>query len=241
VVNTFPNVTIAAGAEADLSYAGTVVGSEQINTRDAWTTPIELPFFDDDFVDGTDPTTSPGPCYIDSFYGTPGCPSTWPSNWEPQLGWTHYNLDSQQYAWPVRTAVTWANLNCGGTQSNPTACSISNPGTNSLHCAYQNGVYACAYPLLLACSNVTPATALYVPSDPDESPGVVWFANPNNLYYSLDYGWLMITSCTQPNGKGTAWSCINPPPAAADGSTGIVASITMEPISTCTPYPTSGT
>jgi hypothetical protein len=80
---TFPDVTIPNdGTTVDLSYAGKVQGicwGRSDDERSMWagSIPNIYAFFTANFVDGTAPTTSPGPCFINGF-SSPGCALPWP-------------------------------------------------------------------------------------------------------------------------------------------------------------------
>ena len=115
-VYTFPNVTIAPGASADLSYAGKVEGTIQLNDNDYWTSPNMIAFYQTAFEEGNG-VYAPSPCWINGYEGnSPACEGTWPVPWAvPIRGWATYDLTSQQVAqtinWAVPTSETTALYN----------------------------------------------------------------------------------------------------------------------------------
>jgi hypothetical protein len=79
VSNTFPNVTIPAGQQADLSFAGKVQGECHLFPG-IWDNSPAVAFFDSQFSDGLMPTTPAGyPCFIATT-----CPANWPIVFDAQ-------------------------------------------------------------------------------------------------------------------------------------------------------------
>jgi hypothetical protein len=106
-VYTFPDVTIAPGASADLSYAGKVEGTIQLNGNEYWTSPNMIAFYQTAFEDGNG-VYAPSPCWINGYAGnSPACEDTWPTPWAlPIRGWATYDLDSQQVALSIGYGYT---------------------------------------------------------------------------------------------------------------------------------------
>lgn len=105
----FPDVTIAAGNTADLSFAGNV-------SAVCWANPDEAEepdepyntFYGNVFEDDIEPNISPAPCFLGV-----GCASPWPNLYETYARGGHpVNLDSQQVAQGGQNVILTSS-NCG--------------------------------------------------------------------------------------------------------------------------------
>ena len=106
---TFPSVTLQPGQSRDMSFAVKIQGVCHTSPSDPQIPAFTEPFFLDSFVDGTTPTLTPGPCWVQGILNTPTCPSIWPRAYVPPFPrYTGFNdVDSQQVARSVRISDTY--------------------------------------------------------------------------------------------------------------------------------------
>lgn len=130
---TFPNVTIAPGQTADMSFAAkvegycpTVSGSEGYTLAEGF---YLRPFLDGEYEN--DPLGNPIPptaCWLEGYLNnTPTCALPWPlPTSSPAVG---YDLDSQQVSFTVRIAIATyalATVNENGTATYTLSCPNGN-------------------------------------------------------------------------------------------------------------------